>query len=100
MGKGLRYIFFEKDIFPRLHLSRSRRDNRWNRAFLQQLSSYVDAGVDLNGALDACSREGCPRTMREALSKVKAAIGEGRFLSEALKEHAPRLFPKPYYAML
>jgi len=94
----LRHIFFEVEIIPWLHLPRFRvpSRSRWRYVFLRQLSAYVDAGIDLPHAIQA-SATGIPHfRMKKALQRVKEAIEEGQSLSEALREHAPRMFPKTF----
>lgn len=98
----LRYIFLEAEIIPWFHLPRFRvpSRSRWRYVFLNQLSAYVDAGIDLPRAIEASIKDIPNFRMRTALEKVKAALEEGQSLSEALREHAPRMFPKTFRAAL
>ncbi len=98
----LRYIFLEAEIIPWFHLPRFRAPSRsrWSRIFLHLLSAHVHAGIDLPRAIDASMKAVTHSGMRNSLQRVKTAIEEGRSLSEALREHAPRMFPKTLNAMI
>jgi len=107
MGRQrLRRIFFEIDIFPFLPSLRLENVSAiwWKRAFLRQLCSCVSAGIDLPRSLDICLKERLPFRMRfrvkSVLGKVKAAVEEGQTLSEALRRHAPIMFPKAFYGAI
>ncbi len=63
------------------------------------MSSFVDAGIDLLQAFDVFLKE-CPPGMRKTIGKVKKALEEGQPLSEALRTHAPKMFPVSFYAAL
>jgi type II secretory pathway component PulF len=92
-----------KDIFPWLPsfpLPRIRTGGRrWRHFFLSQMASYVDAGLSLTDAVEACIAD-YPRRFRYSLRKIKQGLEEGCTLSEALSRQSQLVFPKAFRAII
>jgi type IV pilus assembly protein PilC len=99
MMAQLKEILFEVDLFPGLQRWNHKRQ-RWRKAFLHQLAACVEAELSLSNSLDICLKEIVPRDIKRALRKVKASIDEGEYLADALRNHAPGLFPKSFCGIL
>ena len=98
----LRHILFEVEIVPWRRWSRFRSPSsfRWSRLFLHVLSKYVYAGIDLPRAIEATTKTVTHFGMKRSLQRVKTAIEGGQSLSEAMREHAPKMFPKTFYSII
>lgn len=69
------------------------------QVFLHQLSFCIRSNIDMRESLDVCMK-GCRGTMKKRLKRVKSAIEDGKSLSKALRENAPRMFPQSFYGIL
>jgi type IV pilus assembly protein PilC len=86
--------------FPSISMSSMLSGGRgWRYHFLHQLSAYVNAGMSLQESVRVSLRQGS-FNMRRALRDVEPALDEGQTLSDALLLSAPRIFPRPFYAMM
>ena len=63
------------------------------------LASVIERGLGLESAVGLLSDQAGSRRVRDALERVKRALGEGASLPQAL-EAAPRLFPEEYRALV
>jgi len=66
--------------------------------FCRQLSTLVNAGVNLLEGIEDVSEMSVNLSLRDVLKKVSAAIREGRTLSDALSDH--KVFSKTLVSMI
>ncbi len=63
--------------------------------FTRQFATMIDAGLSIIQSLDILSAQADTATFRRVLRKIRAAVEEGKSLSDALKEH-PAVFSELY----
>ena len=67
--------------------------------FSDQFAAMLDAGMDITESLDVLEKQSENSTLREAISKIKEEVTEGKSLATALSEH-PKVFDHLYVSMI
>ncbi|MFO7735891.1 MAG: type II secretion system F family protein [bacterium] len=84
---GISVDVLKKD-WTRLELGAGKVKQKELVIFTRQFATMIDAGLPIVKALEILSHQGDTPKFRRTVRKIRAAVEEGKSLSEAMKEHS------------